>query len=246
LAFVLLVSMLVFSRAGNPGVSFPYDLTEQTGKGEFESAITRTYKACALSNALDYQVFRLAVIGYAHLKAEQLLSDKEIIVIIDYTKSANDRRFFVIDLSSQKILNQTLVAHGKHTGNKYAQHFSNEPRTQKSSLGFFITGETYYGTHGYSLKLDGVDSLYNDNARARQIVVHGAHYVSDAWAKKYGRIGRSWGCPALPEDVAQEVIDRIKGGCCMFAYYNDKDYLESSKYLMIDNKVMRTAAGLEN
>lgn len=210
----------------------------QSDQEKFEDKIQRLYEECKLTGKLDYRVFRFALIGYMNMRNDRLLSDKEIIAVIDYTVSANDRRLLVIDLGLKQVLYHTLVAHGKNTGEKYAKHFSNIPKTQKSSLGFYITGETYYGKHGYSLKLDGVDSSFNDNARVRQIIIHGAHYVSDDWAKKYGRIGRSWGCPALPEGKAAEIIDIIKDGCCLFAYYNDANYLTSSIYLNINDELM--------
>jgi hypothetical protein len=239
LAFVSLISHLFeFSAIGLPLNAV---LEEQTGRKKFENCVEKIYEECELNNKLNYNVFRLAMIGYINMRNDNLLSDKNIIGIIDYTISANEKRFFVIDLGAKEMLYRTLVAHGKNTGDKFAQYFSNEPRTQKSSIGFFITKETYFGKHGYSLKLDGMDSLYNDNARIRQIIIHGAHYVSDDWAKKYGRIGRSWGCPALPESSAKEVIDIIKDGCCLFAYFNNKEYLSSSRYLNINEKILLEA-----
>ena len=145
----------------------------------------------------------------------------------------------VIDLARKQVVFHSLVAHGKNSGEKYAKYFSNEPRSRKSSLGIYVTGETYNGKHGYSLKLDGMDTLYNDRAREREIVMHGAHYVSDEWAKTYGRIGRSWGCPALPEDDARDIIDAIKEGCVVFAYYDDAGYFAATKYLDADETVIR-------
>jgi len=217
---------------------------EQTNRKKFENYMEKIYEECKLDDKLDYRIFRLAMIGYMNMRTNHLLSDENIIGVIDYTMSANDKRFFVIDLGSKELLYHTLVAHGKNTGNKFAEYFSNEPRTQKSSLGFYITGETYYGKHGYSLKLDGVDSSYNDNARIRQIIIHGANYVSDDWAKKYGRIGRSWGCPALPEGEAKEIIDIIKDGCCLFIYFDNEEYLTSSIYLNINGDVLQTVIGI--
>ena len=227
------------------GVVYARDSGEQDNMEEYEKYIKKTYEECLLDNTLDYNIFKLGMIGYHNIKYCGLLSDKKILVIIDYTISSNNKRFFVIDLVSNKVLYHTLVAHGKNTGNEYARYFSNKPRTQKSSIGFYLTGETYKGKHGYSLKLDGLDSLYNDNARTRKVIIHGAHYVSDAWAKKYGRIGRSWGCPALPEDVAKEIIDVIKEGCCLFAFYDDKEYLMSSKHLKIHDDVLKTIIGVD-
>ncbi|MGB3340735.1 MAG: murein L,D-transpeptidase catalytic domain family protein [bacterium] len=242
LAFVLLnFHVFEFSTIALP-LSAVHD--EQTDREKFENYMEKIYEECKLTNKLDYRIFRLAMIGYMNMRTNHLLSDKNIIGVIDYTMSANDKRFFVIDLGSKEFLYHTLVAHGKNTGNKFAEYFSNEPRTQKSSLGFYITGEMYYGKHGYSLKLDGVDSSYNDNARIRQIIIHGANYVSDDWAKKYGRIGRSWGCPALPEGEAKEIIDIIKDGCCLFSYFDNEKYLTSSIYLNINGDLLQTLIGI--
>lgn len=208
-------------------------------KDRFEIFINELYNQCELEHKLEYEVFRLAITGYANMKIKELLFEKAIIAVIDYTVSANKKRFFVIDLDSKHLLYNTLVAHGKNTGNKYAEHFSNEPKSRKSSMGFFITGGTYNGKHGYTLELDGVDTLFNDNARKRSIVIHGANYVSRDFIKQYGRIGRSWGCPALPMNSYKAIIDKIKGGCCLFIYYNDENYLSTSKYLNIGTSVLQ-------
>lgn len=221
--------------AYNEELIFDYSHTQNFFHKEMlEMYIKELYEECGLAEKLNYEVFKLAVIGYTNMKAEGFLSDKAIITVIDYTISANEKRFFVIDLDSRKLLYNTLVAHGKNTGNKYAKYFSNEPKSCKSCLGFFITAEAYYGKHGYSLKLDGVDTLFNDNARKRSVVIHGAHYVSQDFIKQYGRLGRSWGCPALPKDKSKSIIDTIKHGCCLFIYYNDKNYLSTSKYLDVN------------
>jgi hypothetical protein len=212
-------------------------LCRNNWEAQFEAYIAELYGECGLDDALDYRVFRYAMTGYYNMRTVGLLSDKEILTIIDYTKSGNDKRFFVIDLARLKVLYRTLVAHGMNTGNLYAEHFSNEPGSKKSSIGFYVTGETYYGKHGYSLKLDGVDTVFNGNARKREIVIHGARYVSNEWTKTYGRIGRSWGCPALPQNYASEIIDTIKAGCCLFAYYDNVEYLQSTQYLNTDTSI---------
>jgi hypothetical protein len=235
------VLLHVFMNTGNSYSGF---ISEQVINTKLEAYICGLYEESELAGLLDYRVFRFAVIGYINMRNDGLLSDKKIIAVIDYTVSANKERFFVIDLDSKRVLYHTLVAHGKNTGNKFAKYFSNIPKTQKSSLGFYITAETYFGKHGYSLRLDGIDSSYNDNARGRQIIIHGAHYVSSAWAEKYGRIGRSWGCPALPEQDAKEIIDTIKNGCCLFVYYDDKEYLKSSEYLNVDNDIIEYFTGV--
>ena len=124
-----------------------------------------------------------------------------------------------------------LVAHGQGSGDNLASVFSNEPETHASSLGLFATEDTYVGKNGYSLRLKGLDRGFNHRAQERAIVMHGAPYVSDDFIRAHGRLGRSWGCPALREGVAREVIDRVRGSGLLFAYYPNQDWLKSSRYL---------------
>jgi hypothetical protein len=153
------------------------------------------------------------------------------LTVIDYSKASTEKRLWVFDLHSRELLYEELVAHGQGTGGDLATTFSNEPGTHQSSLGLFLTDDTYVGKNGYSLRLDGLDLGFNDRARERAIVIHGAPYVSEAFSEAQGRLGRSWGCPALRPSVAREVIDRVKGGGLLFAYYPDAKWLASSKYL---------------
>ena len=198
----------------------------------FEQYVKSLYESVGLKKqGLDLEVFRYALIGYYNLQKENVLIKKGIISIIDYRKSCNDKRLFVIDLRKKKLIFHTLVAHGKNTGDVYARHFSNKPDSLQSSLGFFVTGETFSGEHGYSLYLEGIDQGFNDNAKSRALIIHGAYYVSKSFVKKYGKIGRSWGCPALPAGLHLHIIDTIKGGTCLFQFYDDKHYLKSSIHL---------------
>jgi hypothetical protein len=192
-----------------------------------------------LENILDYDLFSKAMTGYRQIDD---IKKKDIITIIDYSKPSSDKRFFVIDLKAKKLLFNCLVAHGKNSGDIYAGSFSNEENSLKSSLGFFITGETYYGNNGYSLKLDGIEKGINDNARNREIVIHGADYVCQEFVTRYGRIGRSWGCPALPQDLSEKIINTISNGSCLYIYANDKFYLEHS--LLIRQKTERKNIGI--
>ncbi len=153
-----------------------------------------------------------------------------IITIIDFTKPSTAKRFYVINLKTSEILIKTYVAHGMKTGENFAVHFSNQPNTQQSSPGFYITGQTYTGKHGYSLKLNGIEQGINDNAYKRAIVVHGAWYVSEDFIKKNGRLGRSFGCPALEEDISKAVIDIIKNGTILYIYTKDENYWKLTKY----------------
>ena len=194
-----------------------------------EDKIIETYNEADLQQHFPFALFRIAMIGFYNIK-DLKISDR--ITIIDYSKPSTEERFYVVDLDKKELLYKCLVAHGRNTGNNLASNFSNEPNSKKSSLGLFITAETYQGKHGYSLKLDGIEKDINNNARKRAIVIHGADYVSKEFIKKHGRLGRSWGCPALPEVLSQEIIESISGGRCLFIYGNDDEYLNKSKYIL--------------
>jgi hypothetical protein len=200
----------------------------------FEEHVRFLYTTIGLkNNGLSFDIFRYALIGYYNLKGNGVIKKRGVISIIDYRKSANDERFYVIDLINKKVLYHTLVAHGRHSGELYARHFSNEPGSLKSSLGFFVTGNTYEGEHGYSLYLYGKERGINDKAKARRIIVHGAYYARSSFIKEHGRLGRSQGCPALPAGVHIDIIDTIVGGTCFFQFYNDSKYVRSSSLLNV-------------
>jgi len=143
---------------------------------------------------------------------------KPILTIIDYSKPSTQRRLFVIDMKRHKLLYHTWVSHGRNSGELAAKHFSNQLNSRQSSLGVYRTAETYLGKHGYSLRLDGLSPGKNSNARKRAIVVHGAAYASPTHLRKYDKLGRSWGCPALPKEQARAIIDTIKGGSVIYAH----------------------------
>jgi hypothetical protein len=138
---------------------------------------------------------------------------------------------WVFDVERGRLVFEELVAHGRNTGEKVAERFSNVEGSKMSSLGLFQATETYYGSNGYSLRLRGLDAGFNDNALSRAIVMHGAPYVSEAIAARLGRLGRSWGCPAVRPEVARVVIDALKGGALLFAYYPDSKWLKESPLL---------------
>lgn len=153
------------------------------------------------------------------------------LTVIDYSKPSSEQRLWVFDLKTKELLYQELVAHGQGSGANMATQFSNLDSSHQTSLGLFRTADTYVGKNGYSLRLDGLDRGFNDQARDRAIVMHGAPYVSEAFVKATGRLGRSWGCPAISELVARKMIDTVKGGGLVFAYYPDAQWLKTSKYL---------------
>jgi hypothetical protein len=154
-----------------------------------------------------------------------------LLTIIDYSLPSTQSRLWVLDLANRRQLFRELVAHGRGSGDDRAVRFSNEPGSHESSLGLFLTGEAYSGSNGYSLRLDGLEPDFNDRARERAIVMHGAPYVSPAVARSMGRLGRSWGCPALRTGVARDVIDSIKGGSLVFVYYPDDRWERTSRFL---------------
>jgi hypothetical protein len=195
----------------------------------FDEYANRIYKMLGEAE-LSPETFRSALKGYFNLQEKKML-DNNMLTIVDYSKSCNQKRFFVIDLAQKKVLYKSLVAHGRNSGATFARDFSNQHASMKSSLGFFVTGETFNGQHGNSLRLDGVEANINDNARDRGIIIHAADYVSEGFVKKYGRLGRSLGCPALPNHLNDSIINKIKDKSCVFVYYPDHTYLRKSSII---------------
>lgn len=184
-------------------------------------------------NNLNFEAFRYAYIGYQSLRKQQRLNEKEIFSIIDFSKDCDTKRFYTIDLENKRIIYHTYVAHGKKSGEKTATSFSNVKESNKSSLGFYITGDTYMGSKGFSLRLHGDEKGYNSNMAERGVVIHTADYASEDYIKRNGRMGRSLGCPVLPKDIYKDVIQTIKDKTMIFAYYNHPKYLSTSKYLNV-------------
>ncbi len=181
---------------------------------------------------LQFEVFDKAMRGFLNLKnAGKLTADKNIITICDFSLPSTANRMWIIDLDKKKVLFNTYVAHGQGSGEEYATSFSNRENTHKSSLGFYVTGETYDGEHGTSLRLMGMDDGFNDAAFDRGIVVHGADYVSDRFINTQDRLGRSWGCPAVPSRLSLPVINTIKEGTCLFIYAPEKHYMATAYWL---------------
>lgn len=190
------------------------------------------------NDCLAYNVFDVAYRGYMNLQnAGKLNTDEQILTVCDFTKSSNVKRMWVIDLNNKKVLFNTFVAHGQGSGEEMATAFSNKENSHQSSLGFYITADTYMGEHGLSLRLQGMDYGYNDAAYDRGIVVHGASYVSNNFIGDNDRLGRSWGCPAVPSELSTPIINTIKDGTCLFIYYPEKNYMKTAYWLnkKIDN-----------
>ncbi len=172
----------------------------------------------------SFESFSIALEGFYNLKEKGLVT-KDILTLIDFSKSSNTKRLWVIDLQTNEVLFNTLVAHGKNTGEEYANYFSNKAESYQSSLGFYATAEVYTGKHGLSLRLDGLQKGLNDKARERAVVVHGADYVSEAFIRNHKRLGRSQGCPALPVEMNEKIINVIKEKSCLFIYHPSKSSL---------------------
>jgi len=178
----------------------------------------------------QYECFSNGLKGYYQLKESGVIQ-KELLTVIDFSLSSNIKRLWVIDLSTNTVLFQSLVAHGRNTGEEFANSFSNQAESYKSSLGFYATGEIYNGKHGKSLKLDGLEKGINDNARERAVVIHGADYVSQNFIKGNKRLGRSQGCPAIPVELNEKIINVIKDKSCLFIYHPSRNLYSSSKLI---------------
>ena len=185
----------------------------------------------ASRGTIDAKVFSLALDAASCAVRSGAVDGPSTLSVIDYSRPSTSPRLWVFDLESRELLYEELVAHGQGSGGNLATQFSNTEDSHQSSLGLFVTEGTYVGRNGYSLRLNGLDRGFNDRARERAIVVHGAPYVDAKLALAQGRLGRSWGCPALREAVARDLIDRVKGGSLVFAYYPDPLWLASSAYL---------------
>lgn len=183
------------------------------------------------SKGLSKTAFRYAWKGYNTLLRKGKLTRKDVLTICDFSQSSRNKRLYLIDLDEQKLILQTYVAHGKNSGTEFAKSFSNAAESHKSSLGFYVTRSTYFGEHGLSLRIDGLEKGINDKAAARHIVVHGANYIG-AQFLQYSKVnGRSFGCPAVPADHAPQLIENIKQGSCLFVYHPSKKYLETSRII---------------
>jgi hypothetical protein len=196
-----------------------------------EVAATLLYDSLKLKGlGLPKAVMMMAYKGHQYLESRNLLGRENIIAICDFSQSSKKKRLYIIDTKNYKVLMNTYVAHGRNTGLDRAERFSNIPESLQSSLGFYVTKGTYIGKHGLSLKLSGVERGFNDNAEDRAVVVHGAEYIGDhRLSSPY--MGRSFGCPAVPQEQSDKVINLLKNGTCLFIYHPTQQYLHGSKIL---------------
>lgn len=224
------------SQAGFITTASSGDRVSVLTRANFEEVIRSLYDRIGLADFnLSYHVFRKCMIGYYSLRQDGALGDKGLVTIINFEQPSTEKRFYTIDLHNKRVKYHSYVAHGRNTGQNMATSFSNTPHSNQSSLGFYVTGETYVGSKGYSLRLDGKEEIFNDKIRSRAVVIHAADYVTEKWIRLYGRLGRSQGCPALPPDISREVIDTIKDKTAIFTYYPDNNYLQTSVYLKEEN-----------
>lgn len=218
-------------EASEMAVTRSSTITFAEKQAAFDDHLLSLYNDAELkSKGLSYDVYQKAMVGFHNFKQKGLVSPaKSVLTVIDFTKSSREKRLWIIDLNAKKLLFNTVVAHGRNTGEDKAVKFSNTPNSYMSSLGFYLTDATYFGKHGLSLRLSGKDGAYNSNAMARAIVMHGAEYATPAFAKQHGRLGRSLGCPAVPQEVSKDIIMAIKDKTVMYIHGNDRKY--NSDYL---------------
>lgn len=187
----------------------------------------RLFEEMGLAGKVNFIAFRQAVAGYNKIKEKS----KPVLTLIDFSKPSTEERLYVFDIEKKELLYTSVVSHGKNSGANYATSFSNQYGSYKSSLGFYLTEHTYQGKNGYSLILNGLEKGINDRAKERAIVVHGAAYANPSVAASSGRLGRSFGCPALPQELTKPIINTIKDGSVLFIYANNAEYLAQSRML---------------
>ncbi|WP_238395764.1 murein L,D-transpeptidase catalytic domain family protein [Pontibacter pudoricolor] len=197
---------------------------------QFDQVAYSLYNEMGLGQTgLKYEVFSKALTGYYNMKHEGRLSGKPVLTMVDFTKSSTQKRLWVVDVEKKELLHHTYVAHGRNSGEEFAENFSNDNKSYMSSIGFYVTQNTYHGKHGLSLKLEGVDEGFNTNALERCIVIHGAEYASPKFIDQAGRLGRSLGCPALPMEEHEDIINTVVGETAMYVHAKSDDY--TSHYL---------------
>lgn len=192
-----------------------------------ESQYMFFYDAFGLRDKLNYRVFKMALKGFSKIEKKKT----DYLVIVDYSQPSNNKRFFVLNMGTFNLEDYTYVAHGKNSGAEMAVSFSNKLNSYKSSVGFYLTGKTYNGRYGYSLKLYGLEEGYNSNAYKRGVVIHGAEASEPEYLKKFGFLGRTEGCPAVPKSLNKQIIEKIREGSVLFIFGNDNKYIRDSKLI---------------
>ena len=231
----LLRLSLTLALVGLPAVSLRAGTSTAAVTAEVANASASALDAASWDDAaigdINPTVFETALRAAANAVQRGDVADPATLTVIDFSRRSTEKRMWVYDLRARTLLFDELVSHGRGSGQALATAFSNDAESNRSSLGLYRTGETYMGKHGYSLRLDGLEPGFNDRARQRAIVMHAADYVNAAAARAQGYLGRSLGCPALRPEIAKSVIDAVKGGGLLFAYYPDPRYLHTSRYL---------------
>jgi hypothetical protein len=238
-AFLLMLSAPALQAANPPTIkkNFRAGLLNESNIAisapeDFETTVTTLYDQIDLKQfGLTKKAFQYAYKGYIYLVQHHLLRRTDVLSICDFSQSSRNKRFYIIDLDQKTVLMNTYVAHGRNSGSEFARTFSNSSKSHKSSLGFYVTRDTYYGDHGLALKIHGLERGFNDKADRRNIVIHGSHYVGQDFLSGNPFNGRSFGCPAIPFSETEQVIDSIKGGSCLFIYHPTKKYITKSKIL---------------
>lgn len=226
---IILIILLVCTTV----LSFGKDKTKNVAKVKIQDnsigklGTKKFYNKLNISKELDYKVFEMAISGYNKITPK----NKDEIIIIDFSKNSDEERFFFIDLKNAKIKSKTYVAHGKNSGAERALSFSNQPNSYKSSIGFFLTRSHYKGRYGYSIRLKGLDDEFNSNAVRRGIVIHGSKESEKSYIERYGFLGRTEGCPALPLSISFDIMKNIKENTVLFIYGEDEEYLKNSIFL---------------
>lgn len=212
-----------------------YELWVHSGGTDVDQYISHVYKQFDFGDdGPSKSCFSQAMKGYLLLKYTDRLQQPQLLSVIDLSLSSADKRFWVLDLERYEVLFHELTAHGKNSGDEFAERFSNTINSLQSSLGFFLTGQIYQGAHDLSLKLYGLEKNINHNAFVRGIVIHGADYVNSQMAQAVHKIGRSFGCPAVRNEVVKPMIETIANGSCLFIYHPQTDYQKNSALLNSD------------
>jgi hypothetical protein len=234
-AFVILLVFPHINAGSNTGNDHFYFIRHHRDSASVASAtqlVNQIYDSLKLDKlGLSKEAFTYAYKGYKKLLEKGKVNKEGLLTICDFSQSSRRKRLYLIDLAGCRLLMNTYVAHGRNSGGEFARNFSNRPQSKQSSLGFYVTKQPYRGSNGFSLNLAGMEEGFNDRAERRRIVVHGSDYIDDNFLRISNCMGRSFGCPVVPEKFNQQLINTIKNGSCLFIYHPNKNYLTGSKLL---------------